>query len=188
VSAGHERRREQAPAPGADPRGSGDQHLLGDGALPRIRFLTEAVRVESPLHVSGECRSIRNCVAGLDLFFTRVIVGDHAATFDSKVAVNNPDQIAIRTYGLSHRTKWITIHDTAVDSNTPFNANTLAKAAGGTPFKRPEHGVFRPGRDFREFFFDETGDTTSSSVENETAGGWCSIARERRSTPGSSST
>jgi hypothetical protein len=107
----------------------------------------------------------------------QVIVGDHPATFDSQVAVNNPDQIAIRTYGVSHRTRWVTIHDTAVNGNAPFNANTLAKAAGGTPFKRPENGVFRPGSHFREFFFDETGDTTIASVENGTGGGWCSLFR-----------
>jgi secreted PhoX family phosphatase len=107
----------------------------------------------------------------------QVIVGDHVATFESQAALNAPDQLAIRTHGISHRTRWITIHDTRVDGTTPFNANTLAKAAGGTPFKRPENGVFRPGSHFREFFFTETGDTTSSSAENGTAGGWCSIFR-----------
>ena len=35
----------------------------------------------------------------------------------------------------------------------------LAKAALGTPLKRPENGQFRPESGFREFFFDETGDT-----------------------------
>ena len=33
-------------------------------------------------------------------------------------------------------------------ARTPFNANALAKATGGTPFKRPENGVFRPGSKF----------------------------------------
>ena len=31
-----------------------------------------------------------------------------------------------------------------------------------TPFKRPENGQFRPGTGFREFFFDETGDTDAA--------------------------
>ena len=61
----------------------------------------------------------------------------------------------------------MTIHDTAVDGHTPFNANTLAKAADGTPFKRPENGRFRPGTGFREFYFDETGDTNATSPEND---------------------
>jgi hypothetical protein len=93
-------------------------------------------------------------------------------TFDSQAGLNSPDQLALHTYGESFRTKWITIHNTATDGNTPFNANTLAKAAGGTPFKRPENGQFRPGDGFRQFFFDETGDTDATSPENATAGGW----------------
>ena len=43
------------------------------------------------------------------------------------------------------KTRWVTIHDTAADGTAPFNANTLAKAAEATPFKRPENGAFRPG-------------------------------------------
>jgi hypothetical protein len=107
----------------------------------------------------------------------QVIVGDHPATFDSQAALNNPDQLAIRTYGASHKTRWITIHDTAVQGHAPYNANDLAKVANGTPFKRPENGVFRPGSHFREFFFDETGDTNATSAENGTAGGWTSLFR-----------
>jgi len=57
----------------------------------------------------------------------------------------------------------------------PFNANTLAKAARATPFKRPENGVVRPGSKFGEPFFTETGDTSDSSVENTTSGGWGSL-------------
>jgi hypothetical protein len=93
----------------------------------------------------------------------------------TQTAVNSPDQLALHTYGSSFRTRWIAIHDTAVDGNAPFNANTLAKAANATPFKRPENGVFRPGTHFGELYFDETGDTNATSVENASAGGWGSI-------------
>jgi hypothetical protein len=103
-------------------------------------------------------------------------------TFESQAALNAPDQVALRTYGKTFNTKWITIHDTGIDGTTPFNANTLAKAFHGTPFKRPENGQFRPGSKFGEFFFDETGDTTTTSPENGNpvtgaggAGGWTSI-------------
>ena len=105
-------------------------------------------------------------------------------TFESQEAVNAPDQVALRTYGTSFDTRWITIHDTGVDGTAPFNANTLAKAKHGTPFKRPENGQFRPGSKFGEFFFAETGDTNAAatSVENGDpvtgaggAGGWTSI-------------
>ena len=103
-------------------------------------------------------------------------------TFESQATFPSPDQIALRTYGKTFNTNWVAIHDTAVDGNAPFNANTLAKAAQGTPFKRPENGVFRPGTGFREFYFDETGDTNATSSENGHpktgeggAGGWTSI-------------
>src|SRR5215813_1567000 len=105
-------------------------------------------------------------------------------TVESQTALCAPDQVALRTYGKSFDTLWVTVHDTAVQGNAPFNANTAAKAAHGTPFKRPENGVFRPGTGFREFFFTETGDTNATSAENQpqpgnpatcTAGGWDSL-------------
>ena len=112
-------------------------------------------------------------------------------TFESEAALNNPDQVALHTYGNTFQTRWVTIHDTAVDGTTPFNANTLAKTPlpthngnVGTPFKRPENGVFRPGSDFKQFFFDETGDTNANSPENDTAGGWGSIMKLSQSGPG----
>jgi uncharacterized protein DUF839 len=98
-----------------------------------------------------------------------------AIPFESQEAINNPDQVALRTYGKTFKTQWVTVHDTAVDGSAPFNANDAAKAAHATPFKRPENGQFRPGTGFRDFYFDETGDTNATSVENATAGGWGSI-------------
>jgi hypothetical protein len=115
-------------------------------------------------------------------------------TFDSEAALNNPDQVALHTYGNSFETRWVTIHDTAVDGSAPFIANTLAKTPlpthtgnVGTPFKRPENGVFRPDSGFRQFFFDETGDTNSTSPENDTAGGWGSVMKLTQSGPASNS-
>jgi hypothetical protein len=93
-------------------------------------------------------------------------------TVASQTAVNAPDQVALHSYGNTFSTRWVTVHDTAVDGTAPFNANTAAKAKNGTPFKRPENGVFRPGSHFGEFSFTETGDTNATSVENDTAGGW----------------
>ena len=84
----------------------------------------------------------------------------------------------LHTYGLSFSTRWVTIHDTATDpSGTAFDANALAKAAKATPFKRPENGQFRPGTDFREFYFDETGDTNANSTANDGFGGWGSLLK-----------
>jgi hypothetical protein len=88
------------------------------------------------------------------------------------------DQKALHTYGTSFDTKWLTVHDTATDPmGAPFDANALAKAAGATPFKRPENGQFRPGSNFREFFFDETGDTNATSTANADFGGWGSVLK-----------
>jgi hypothetical protein len=61
--------------------------------------------------------------------------------------------------GQSLDADWVTVHDTAVNGTATFNANTLAKAAGATPLKRPENLRFVPGRAFHSFVFTETGDT-----------------------------
>jgi hypothetical protein len=108
---------------------------------------------------------------------------NHPITFDSQAAFNAPDEVALHTYGKTFQTRWVTIHDTATNGNAPFNANDLAKAAQATPFKRPENGVFRPGSDFKQFFFDETGDTNATSSENASAGGWGSIMRLSQTNP-----
>jgi hypothetical protein len=101
----------------------------------------------------------------------------------SQTPLNSPDQLALHVYGSSFRTDWVTIHDTAVDGHAPFLANPLAHQADGTPFKRPENGVFRPGTHFGEFYFDETGDTNATSPENPAAGGWGSIFKLSQNSP-----
>jgi hypothetical protein len=106
-----------------------------------------------------------------------------AITAGSQEAVNSPDQLALHTYGKSLKTRWVTIHDTAKDGTAPFQALPLAVKADGTPFKRPENGVFQPGSQFTKFFFDETGDTNAESVENAKAGGWGSIFELSQSNP-----
>lgn len=67
----------------------------------------------------------------------------------------------LHTYGTSFSTKWVPVHTGTTEA---FDATAAAKAAGATPMKRPENGVFRPGTDFREFYFTETGDTSTSST------------------------
>jgi hypothetical protein len=104
-------------------------------------------------------------------------------TFESQAPLQAPDQIQDHSYGNSLTTRWLPVHDTATDGDAPFNANTAAKAAHATPFKRPENGLFRPGSHFREFFFDETGDTNNTSPENPTAGGWGGIQKLVQASP-----
>ena len=80
----------------------------------------------------------------------------------------SPDVKDLHSYGKTFKTAWVTVHDTAIDGFTVFDANAAAKAAGATPFKRPENGVFRPflqpHKKFTEFYFTETGDTNDLSL------------------------
>ena len=96
----------------------------------------------------------------------------------------------LHTYGSSFATRWITIHDTATDGTATFNANALAKARGGTPFKRPENGQFRPASGFTDFLFTETGDTSATSGANGPSGasfgGWGGVLRLTQAGPSSS--
>src|SRR6185437_675673 len=48
-------------------------------------------------------------------------------TFASQSPHQSPDQIALHTYGKVFKTNWVTVHDTAVDGTTSFNANLAAK-------------------------------------------------------------
>jgi hypothetical protein len=93
------------------------------------------------------------------------------------------DRKDLHTYGLSFRTHWVTIHDTDVEGTAAFDANALAKAKHGTPFKRPENGVFRPGSDFKSFFFSETGDTNVATEAGTQYGGFGGLYRLNQSSP-----
>jgi hypothetical protein len=116
--------------------------------------------------------------------------GGQPITLASQTALNAPDQLLLHSYGHELTTKWVTVHDTAVDGTTPFNANVAAKKVDATPFKRPENGQFRPDSKFREFYFDETGDTNATSPENGDpatgaggAGGWGAVQQLVQSSP-----
>lgn len=55
-----------------------------------------------------------------------------------------------------------------------------AKAAGATPFKRPENMAWLPGEEFRTFFFAATGDTdapTGQVPQLAARGAWGTIFR-----------
>jgi hypothetical protein len=82
--------------------------------------------------------------------------------------------------GQTLQAKWVTIHDTAVDGTTAFDANALAKAKQGTPLKRPENGKFVPGTDFRSYVVAETGDTSKPAGDEPGAaerGAWGALLR-----------
>ena len=88
-----------------------------------------------------------------------------------------PIQKVLYGYNFELSTRWVTIHDTDADGMAPFDANALAKAASGTPFKRPENGQFRPGVSFKEFYFTVTGDTNIKTEAGQEYGGFGGIMR-----------
>jgi hypothetical protein len=98
--------------------------------------------------------------------------------------ITSADVRDLHTFGKVFRTRWITLHDTEVDGSAPFDANAAAKSKGGTPFKRPENAQFRPGSDFREYFFDETGDTNALTEVGAGGGGFGGIFKLTQSSPG----
>jgi hypothetical protein len=89
--------------------------------------------------------------------------------------IASQDTKDLHTYGHAFDTTWVTIHDTATDGTAPFNSAALAKANEGTPFKRPENGVFRPGSKFRAFAFTETGDTDINTEAGSDGGGFGAV-------------
>lgn len=97
--------------------------------------------------------------------------------------ITAPVQTALYSYGKSFKTRWVTVHDTAKDGMEPFEANKMAKAAGGTPMKRPENGQFRPGSGFTEFYFTATGDTDVKTQVGAEGGGFGGIFRLKQSAP-----
>jgi hypothetical protein len=92
------------------------------------------------------------------------VVFGGAAAVDADISA--PAQLKLHTAGTSYPIKWVTIHTANAGDTASFNANTAAKTAGATPFKRPENMAWLPGSDFRTFFFDPTGDTDSVAGEN----------------------
>jgi Bacterial protein of unknown function (DUF839) len=103
---------------------------------------------------------------------------------DAAASILSQDEKDLHTYGKVFDTQWLTIHDTdATNGNTPFDSNALARAAGGTPFKRPENGVFRPGTRFREFYFTETGDTNANTQAGSAFGGFGGLFKLTQGSP-----
>jgi hypothetical protein len=113
---------------------------------------------------------------------------DNSTTPPGTGGLFTDDQKDLSSYGIRFDTGWVTVHDTASDtSGQPFDANALAKAAGATPFKRPENGVFRPGTNFREFYFTATGDTSATSQANAEFGGWGGVYKLSQAAVGADS-
>ncbi|MDQ1724686.1 MAG: hypothetical protein QOG52_1714 [Frankiaceae bacterium] len=107
-----------------------------------------------------------NLAAGGTFEALRVYRDGGAPVTAAELAANPADPFVtdLHTYGKSFNTDWVTIHSGPAGTDPAgFDATAGAAAAGATPFKRPENGVFRPGTHFGEFYFTETGDTNAIS-------------------------
>ena len=115
----------------------------------------------------------------------QAFVHGHAVRFhanDPSGDVFSHDHLLLNTPGTSWPVRWVTVHNTATDGFSPFDANAAAKAAGATPFLRPENLQFQPGTRFGTFVFDATGDTNADSGNVPALaarGSWGAIFRVR---------
>jgi Alkaline phosphatase PhoX len=109
----------------------------------------------------------------------------HEGQADADILSQNVKDL--HTYGNQFQTNWVTVHDTDTDGRSPFDANALAKTKLATRFKRPENAQFRPGRQFKEFFFDATGDTDAATQAGSPYGGFGAIFKLTQANPSASS-
>jgi hypothetical protein len=120
---------------------------------------------------------------GGKLYALRAFVDGAPLTFHATDPAGDTFAVAQRhlhRVGSSWPATWVLIHDTATDGFAAFNANAAAKAAGATPFKRPENAQFLPGSGFNTFFFTVTGDTdlrSGSQPELAARGAWGAVFR-----------
>jgi Bacterial protein of unknown function (DUF839) len=159
-----------------DVGGTSTNVVKGDTTSPKSAkqpnsFIYRLIPVDpSDLTQGGKLQALQVTVSGHPLTFHATdVAGD----------VFGPDQATLRD-GAPHAVRWVTVHDTATDGSASFDANAAAKAAGATPFKRPENGAFRPGSGFRTFVFAETGDTNADSGQQPALaarGAWGSLLR-----------
>jgi hypothetical protein len=129
---------------------------------------------QADLSAGGKLQALQVWIDGQPVMFVPV---DANHPFGDVFSTN---QLKLHTLGTSWPTRWVTVHDTHVNGTAEFDANALAKAAGATPFKRPENLQFLPGSDFKTLFFCPTGDTdsTAGNVSALAArGSWGSIFR-----------
>ena len=124
-----------------------------------------------------------NLAGGGTLYALQVWIDGQTLTFHANDPVGDTFadvQVKLRKRGAEWGAMWVQIHDTNANGSASFSANAAAKAAGATPFKRPENAQFQPGTDFDTFYFVETGDTDADAGNQQALadrGAWGSIFR-----------
>src|SRR5215510_8212225 len=134
----------------------GGTTVLNNGRNPNS-FVYRFVPVSPNDLTHGKLQALQVSINGNPVVF--VPVDDQNTNGDTR----SQNQLLLHTVEASWPIQWVTIHDTEIDGTDPFDANALAKAAGATPFKRPENGQFQPSSNFQTFFFDVTGDTDNTA-------------------------
>ena len=130
----------------------GGTTVMNNGRNPNS-FVYRFVPLSPDDLTHGKLQALQVSINGNPLVFVPVD-GQHP---NGDTRSNN--QLLLHTIGASWPVTWVTVHDTEINGTAPFDANALAKAAGATPFKRPENGQFQPGSHFQTFVFVVTGDT-----------------------------
>ena len=115
----------------------------------------------------------------LDAYAQPIVFHDGKANDDTLA----PIQKVLYGYNYELSTRWTLVRDTDKDGMSEFDANAAAKAAKGTPFKRPENGQFRPGVGFKEFYFTVTGDTNAKTEAGQEYGGFGGVLRLTQKSP-----
>jgi hypothetical protein len=131
---------------------------------PNSFFFRFKPKNPSDLQAGGTLQALQVIVGGSALKFTQPAsssAADIAAAADTDISgANSAGYVSLHQYGTTFTTRWIDISTTTAATPLPgADDNALAKAAGATPFKRPENLAFRPRSNFKELYFDETGDT-----------------------------
>ena len=134
----------------------GGTTVMNNGRNPNS-FIYRFVPTSPDDLTHGKLQALQVSINGNPIVFVPVDAGHPNGDTRSQ------NQLLLHTVGASWPVQWVTVHDSAINGTNPFDANALAKAAGATPFKRPENGQFQPGSHFRTFVFVVTGDTDSTA-------------------------
>ena len=134
----------------------GGTTVMNNGRNPNS-FIYRFVPTSPDDLTHGKLQALQVSISGNPIVFVPVDAGHPNGDTRSQ------NQLLLHTVGASWPVQWVTVHDSAINGTNPFDANALAKAAGATPFKRPENGQFQPGSHFRTFVFVVTGDTDSTA-------------------------
>ena len=134
----------------------GGTTVMNNGRNPNS-FIYRFVPTSPDDLTHGKLQALQVSINGNPIVFVPVDAGHPNGDTRSQ------NQLLLHTVGASWPVQWVTVHDSAINGTNPFDANALAKAAGATPFKRPENGQFQPGSHFRTFVFVVTGDTDNTA-------------------------